>query len=232
MSSSAIIGDIHGCPSTLLDLLNQLPDDIDTIYSVGDLVDRGPNSREVVQICIDNNIKAVRGNHEDMLLDYLNKTGFYDHNFYESNGGAITLGSYWIDKLEHSDHSILTSHKDYLESLPYYIEEDEFILSHAGIHPVYSTGEFGFGIWNDNSERCNTSLMWNRESIDYMGKLQIFGHTPVPCVTPIKTKKNKIKGINIDTGCGKSVDAKLAALIFPSMNTISVNNSDLTNEKE
>jgi hypothetical protein len=69
----AFIGDIHGCLNTLEQLYNELLHHVfpDSIYSVGDIVDRGKDSACVIQFCIDKKITVVRGNHEQMLLDAL-----------------------------------------------------------------------------------------------------------------------------------------------------------------
>ena len=64
----AIIGDIHGCYFTLKELYEKIIEHTNEIYSVGDLIDRGNFSRQVIQFCINNDIKPVLGNHDDMLL--------------------------------------------------------------------------------------------------------------------------------------------------------------------
>ena len=82
IKKSVIIGDIHGSINTFRELLDKLPDDIDQIYTVGDLIDRGAGVKEVVQECLDRNIISVRGNHEDMFLDYIRKTNEYDRGVF------------------------------------------------------------------------------------------------------------------------------------------------------
>lgn len=231
MKRSAIIGDIHGCSDALQRLLDALPDDITQIYSVGDLVDRGPDSKGVVQLCMDNNIKAVRGNHEDMFLDFLKGTKEYDEGIFEMNGGDKTIRSYGGESYEVPDmygsHTISSEctlpddHREYLESMPIFIETDDFILSHAGIHPMRATGEFGVGKWDDETDKSNMDLMWNRLELAVMGKLQIVGHTPAHEVQYVK-RLDELAAINIDTACGKLESAKLTALIMPSREIIQV----------
>ena len=70
-----VIGDIHGCYLTLSSLYNELLKYTDEVYSVGDLIDRGKKSREVVDFIIENNIKCIRGNHEDVLLKTFDEIG-------------------------------------------------------------------------------------------------------------------------------------------------------------
>ena len=231
MGRTAILGDIHGCSNALRRLLDALPDDIEQIYSVGDLVDRGPDSKGVVQLCMDNNIKAVRGNHEDMFLDLLKNTKEYDDGLFEMNGGDKTIRSYGGESYEVPDmygsHRISSAcqvpndHMEYLESMPIFIETDDFILSHAGIHPLRATTDFGLEKWDSGSEKSDTDLMWNRHELAVMDKLQVVGHTPAREVQHIK-RLDELAAINIDTACGKLESAKLTALIMPSREIIQV----------
>lgn len=229
-----VIGDIHGCFKTLEALIKKLPKEVDEIFTVGDLIDRGPNVKEVVQFCIDNNVKSVRGNHEDMFLDFLGYSDDYDEGKYpsEKNGGEATIRSYdngifemnggettikqyggnafkiksmYGDEYCSSPCNIPDSHLEYFKNMPIFIETDDFVISHAGVHPIYVDGEYCQGKWNDGSDKANQSLMWNRNGVANIGKFQIFGHTPNKDVTPV-IKWNALKeedemiGINIDTG--------------------------------
>ena len=231
MNKVAILGDIHGCSNALQRLLDALPDDIEQIYSVGDLVDRGPDSKGVVQLCMDNNIKAVRGNHEDMFLDFLDGSEEYDEGIFEMNGGDKTIRSYGGESYEvpdmygsyyiSSECTIPDDHREYLESMPIFIETDDFILSHAGIHPMRATGDFGVGKWDDESDKSNMDLMWNRDALAVMDKIQVVGHTPAREVQYVK-RLDELAAINIDTACGKIESAKLTAIIMPSREIIQV----------
>lgn len=62
-----IIGDVHGGFDTLRKLVDKLPQD-ENICFVGDLIDRGPKSVEVVDFVIDNGFDCVLGNHEDLMI--------------------------------------------------------------------------------------------------------------------------------------------------------------------
>lgn len=218
MSKVAIIGDVHGCYEELLMLIGKLPKDIEQIYTTGDLIDRGIGSKEVIQYCIENSIISVKGNHEDMFIDLLMGTNKYSDGLFEMNGGIATLESYMnsSDEVEIPDN-----HLTYIVNMPYYIETDDFILSHAGV-PIHVEKTF-----RDCSERSQEMLIWDRSSkAKNLGKLQIFGHTPNKEVEflrkwdPINEKKN-IVGVNVDTaGC---FDNKLSAIILPTMEVISVN---------
>ena len=97
----AVIGDIHGCFHTLENLYGKISSYTSEIYSVGDLIDRGRHSKQVVQFCIERNIRAVRGNHEEMMFKSINKylsaspfginLGF---DMWRVNGGLDTIRSY------------------------------------------------------------------------------------------------------------------------------------------
>lgn len=196
----AVIGDIHGCYNTLVSLFEQLRH-INGIYSVGDLVDRGKYSKEVVQFCIDNNIKPVRGNHEDMMLKAIDRSekffGFMseDSQLYYYNGGRETQFSYINSRL-FSNFKIFKEniktlgHYDFIKNLPLKYEFTKVVISHAGI--IDGGDDF--------------SILWNRRTPAFIDKLQIFGHTPLHESVYINNYYT-----NIDTGC--VYENKLTAVI-------------------
>ena len=94
-----IFGDIHGCLKNLENILDQIKDiitDDDQIIFLGDYIDRGEFSYEVIEFLIDISEKYnaifLQGNHEDMLIKY--KSGMFDFRIYLENGGMATLNSY------------------------------------------------------------------------------------------------------------------------------------------
>jgi serine/threonine protein phosphatase 1 len=187
----AVIGDIHGCYEELKDLYKKILEYTKEVYTVGDLIDRGPGSKQVIQFCIENNIKPVRGNHEDTLLKAINtpRNNFYrGRNHYllqwRSDGGNQTINSY-TGNSETSFENFVEKfkdcgHYDFISNLPLKIELDNCIISHGGI------------INNAHPE----NLLWNRKTPLVLNKLQVIGHTPT---------RNAIYEtnhyINIDTGC-------------------------------
>ena len=215
----AIIGDIHGCHKELVELLDKLPNDIVKIYSVGDLIDRGPESKAVVQECIDRGIICVRGNHEDMFLDFLDGCKKYSEGVFIMNGGDKTIRDYGGESFEikgiygRSQHTssceIPDEHLKFMKDMPYFIETDDFILTHGGI-PAWMGEEF-----RDNDPASENEMMWNRSRTNgELAKVQISGHTPVQ-------EPHFVKGAtNIDTGC--FFGNKLSALIMPDMEIIDV----------
>lgn len=89
-----VVGDLHGHGAILQAMMTQIAFDVrqDRLFSVGDLIDRGPESLSTLRLLREPWFYAVRGNHEDMALDYAGRTGRYgladrDHPFL-ANGGS------------------------------------------------------------------------------------------------------------------------------------------------
>ncbi|MGD9301639.1 MAG: metallophosphoesterase family protein [Desulfobacterales bacterium] len=185
------IGDIHGCYDQLAALMDKIPIDLkkDTLVFVGDYIDRGPQSVEVVDFLIKlkkqtPGIIFLKGNHEDMLEKYLDGT---DRFTYLLNGGQQTLDSYLNRSAQSGTHPIPPEHRQFYKSLRLIYETEEYIFVHAGLRPKVSL-EF----------QDTEDLLWIRDKFLYsrydFGKPVIFGHTPLgePLV-----ESNKI---GIDTG--------------------------------
>jgi len=183
-----IIGDIAGEYDALQKLLDKMPKDQE-IISVGDMIDRGPKSKEVVEFFMQYG-KAILGNHEHMLLtyeqtpkaeslearfkDYYNRRYAY-YNDYKTkecvediwlggNGGQQTLDSF--------GGSIPEDVTKWIASLPLYLELDGLFISHAPFNPTITL-----------EQNCDpvgyvaSGLLWNRGSPRRMkNKFQIFGH--------------------------------------------------------
>jgi serine/threonine protein phosphatase 1 len=185
------IGDIHGSYAQLQDLMQKIPIDFtnDTLVFIGDYIDRGPGSVEVVDYLIDlkkrvPEIIFLKGNHEDMLLKYLDGT---DRFTYLLNGGQNTLDSY-LNRADQSDSfPISAAHIDFFKSLRLYYETEEYIFVHAGLRPKVP-------LESQHAE----DILWIRDkfinSKYKFGKPVVFGHTPLE--KPL-VDNNKI---GIDTG--------------------------------
>lgn len=205
-----VVGDIHGTYKTFQKLLRNFPGQ--QICIVGDLVDRGPSSVDVVQFVMDNQdrIKCVRGNHEEMMID------FYRNGARESMGEIwfINGGKRVYDSYKYKHPQKLERHLTFLESLPYYIEFPE-LKNKEGRYLVVSHSV----IINENIEACveNQSIIWGRrfpEKDVSKGKwFNIFGHTP------IETPNITDWWANIDTGsCFVLGLGHLTAIEWPSLN--------------
>ena len=173
-----VIGDIHARPTLLEQLLKNVPWDPkhDKIVFLGDLIDRGPDARGVVDLVLglmeDNpEIVTLRGNHEQMLLDCLD---YGDLQWLiPENGGLSTLQAYGLDLAELNDVSDIKlpdDHVEFLRGLPVFHEDANAIYVHAGLipgeHPSISDSDV---------------LIWARDMDffkGYEGKLCFFGHTP------------------------------------------------------
>jgi len=185
------IGDIHGCYDRLKALMEKIPIDCsrDTLVFIGDYIDRGPHSVEVVDYLIHLKKRVpevifLKGNHEDMLEKFI--TGA-DRFTYLLNGGQQTLDSYLTKPVQSEFFPIPPDHMEFFKSLRLFYETEEFIFVHAGLRPRVP-------LKSQNTE----DLLWIRNkfvSTKYdFGKRVIFGHTPLkkPLVEPNK--------IGIDTG--------------------------------
>ena len=100
MNKIFAIGDIHGCLEKLKELMNKISIDNqnDTLVFIGDYIDRGKSAKKLSIMLSDlqgeyKNIVCLLGNHEQMLMHYLNGV---DEDLYLGNGGINTLRSYEI----------------------------------------------------------------------------------------------------------------------------------------
>lgn len=160
-----IISDIAGQYNTLIALLDIMPDD--EPVSIGDMVDRGPDSKKVLDFFMQNG-SAILGNHEHMMLDFGRGTRYYDHGTWAWNGGRATLNSF--------GNLIPERYLNWLESLPYYLEIDDCLISHAFLDPSLSLKEscdMGSN-WSDS----DFSIIWSRAEPIRRDewKMQIAGH--------------------------------------------------------
>jgi len=132
MSRRLFIGDVHGHYTglmRLLELIDPLPDD--NIYFVGDLIDRGPESAQVVDFVIKAGHTCLLGNHEDLMLKAL--CGAASDSVCQRwalNGGDITMENYGDS---HAD--LLKPHLLWMQTLPTFLDLGNLFLVHAGVHP-------------------------------------------------------------------------------------------------
>ena len=127
------IGDVHGRCDLLRKILKQIKQDLkerpcqkSKLVMLGDYIDRGPQSKQVLELLSKSPLSGhevicLRGNHEDMLLNFLNKTGKADT--WLKNGGCETLKSYGIDakpfsKPLLSEDKIKTARSNLLANMP------------------------------------------------------------------------------------------------------------------
>lgn len=206
------IGDVHGCATELEMLLEMLPlDASSTVVFIGDFVDRGAESKKVIEIVLrlqkTTNVVAMMGNHEQMLLSFLEDPESALAGMFIYNGGGATLASY-SDKP--GAYSIPEEHIDFLRSLKLYHQTDDYFFVHAGL-PDQDISKIDL-------EKSMMELLWIRgpflkSEFDWKSKI-IHGHTPV---TSVDFRPNRI---NLDTGC--AFNGELSAIALPSMRIYSV----------
>jgi serine/threonine protein phosphatase 1 len=135
------IGDIHGCSAAFMALLEKVdPCAGDTIVQLGDAVDRGPDTRGVIdelialsKIC---RVVLLLGDHEEMLLDAIGDADRLPR--WLRNGGAETIRSYGRDPskaIPVANSFIPASHLDFLGNAKAYLETGDHIFVHAGYIP-------------------------------------------------------------------------------------------------
>lgn len=192
------ITDIHGELNKLESVLSKIKTQSDDIFVfMGDYIDRGPNSKDVVDRIIEqanyNRCVYLIGSHEYALLHA--STDEYYQFLFENYGGPSTVKSYG------SFNNIFKVHGEFFRNLQFYYLTDKYLFVHAGINPFYSL-----------EEQSETDLVYIRNKFIYskhnLPQIIIFGHTEFdePYVDEYK--------IGIDLGCGKYPAAPLCALIL------------------
>jgi len=208
MQKFAIFGDVHGCIDELTVLHNHLNDGDRIMISVGDLVDRGPDSVGVVRYVRDHFHYVVKGNHDSKLC-----------RRFES------------DKVNYQYQEVLDAFSmpenvelvDWLKNLPNHIDFGDFVVAHAA-HPYWDemrvrkirdVNLYGFtdGILNEHGFPARKP--WARKWGELMnGKLMIHGHNAV------HEPEFNDNVINVDTGA--VYGGHLTAFLIPEMRFVSV----------
>lgn len=200
-----IIGDIHGCLGMLKRLMDRIDwrPDRDRLIFLGDYIDRGEDSRGVVQYILEltrssGRVECILGNHELIFMDFLSGK---DIRTFLANGGAPTLQSYRDGGCDEGT-LIPAEHQAFLKSLRPWIELEDYYVVHAGLRP-------GVAVERQDLD----DLVWIRDPFIYsdhdFGKRVIFGHTPFS-EPLIMTNK-----IGLDTGA--VYGNRLTCLELPSL---------------
>lgn len=182
-NSVYVIGDIHGCYDELHELYGKISkrEDFDQakLIFVGDYIDRGPKSAEVVEFVNNlqensSNVIALRGNHEQMLLDAVDDRRDLDMFLY--NGGYQTMTSYeYLENgYEISQIRDIVGQKHYawFKQLKEYYEYGNIAVAHAGINkPHLAAGG-----------HTSQDLLWSRDLRKFphnIYRFTVHGHTPM-----------------------------------------------------
>lgn len=183
-----IVGDLHGCYDDLMIFLSKINFDtsVDRLFSVGDLIDRGPKSVECANLIFEKWFQAVRGNHEQMMINAL------EDKQYNAGMLWITNGGMWYAAEE---PVLMNDLAATLNQLPYIIvigEGDNRInIVHAEILNA-TDDDIDNATWSNEAGIDNA--IWGRSLISYsdhyltpqqLEKMQtglsltVCGHTPV-----------------------------------------------------
>jgi serine/threonine protein phosphatase 1 len=170
------IGDIHGCDVAFLALVRGLsirPED--TVVVLGDAIDRGPGSRQVmerlVQLQHECRLVFILGNHEQMLLEGLENEQMAQ--VWLLYGGKSTLISYGGDP-----RNIPAAHLDFLRAAPNYWETDSDLFIHANIDPALPLEQ-------QEADLLRWAHLTGDESPHPTGKRIVCGHTPQRSGVPL-----------------------------------------------
>ena len=214
------IGDIHGCSKTFKRLLLEKIQvrKSDKVYCVGDYIDRGPDSKGVIDLIISlrksgYNIHSLRGNHEQLMMDSEKSEQAFEHWY--MNGGNTTLQSFGINLYA----EMPATYKSFFSSTKLCIQSGQYIFVHAGLN-----------FSNEDIFKDKEAMLWIRNFNSYQSILGkrwlIHGHTPTSIEDILNQNGNCI---NIDGGCvfsEKSHLGKLVALNIADGKFISVNNCE------
>ncbi|UYV36923.1 serine/threonine protein phosphatase [Rhodobacteraceae bacterium D3-12] len=205
------IGDIHGQHEMLLDALTRIEADGGTaapVVFLGDLVDRGPDSRAVIDTLLTGidqgrDWTVLRGNHDQLFLDYLTSgqtTSPLIRSarpwFDKALGGSATLASYGVDMsltgpelLAAARAAVPEAHRTFLASLPFHHTVGPLLFVHAGIRPGVAL-----------AAQSNDDLIWIREP--FLSHSDPFDHLVVHGHTAVEMPRHYGNRINLDSGAG------------------------------
>jgi serine/threonine protein phosphatase 1 len=188
------IGDIHGCFDSFKELVEnkiELKKE-DKLILLGDYIDRGIQSKEVIDYIIELqqggfDITPLQGNHEAMLLDAIkNEKHLY---IWIANGGQATLNSFKIKSIK----DIESIYTDFFNELPYFFAFREYLFVHGGFNDD-DTNPFDdkeLMLWESRKKYINPMLK---------DKIIVHGHRPVTVAECIENVRIKNNVINLDTG--------------------------------
>lgn len=203
------ISDIHGMAGEFQELLKNLhySPDTDQLILLGDYVDWGPFSKGVLELAMNlsRNYGAVvlRGNHEEMLMRWLDDDKVVTAGRYIKQFGATTLRSFWGESTFNHDENtarqkLQEMYADlfgFVRKLPYYHEKDGHVFVHAGINPELSD-------WRDTTLDDMLTIREAFYSAPFaFPKTIVFGHTPCFLLHGTPDIWFGERKIGIDGGC-------------------------------
>jgi serine/threonine protein phosphatase 1 len=189
------ISDIHGCARTFEKLIHEVLalSATDTLYLLGDYINKGPDSRGVLDLIFEYEMSGfpvycLRGNHEQYLIDALNDP--QKETAFLSRGGVETLKSFGVDTIA----EIPDSYLNFIKSLPLYFYLNNYLLIHAGLN---------FEL--DDPFKDEISMLNIRYMTVLPEKIEnraiIHGHVPTPISEITNSLTFQQNHISIDGGC-------------------------------
>lgn len=190
-----LVSDIHGCYQTFRALIEdtwKLTTD-DELYILGDYIDRGSHSKQVVDYILQLRhngfpIHTLKGNHEDLMLQAMDDEVALKN--WLANGGVTTLESFGI---KHPS-DMPQVYQQFFRELDYYLEVEDAFLVHAG-----------FDFSKDDPFSDYQAMLWIRgfetDRQQLNNKRLIHGHTPISKEAILETIEQDTDAINIDAGC-------------------------------
>jgi hypothetical protein len=219
----ALFGDVHGCIDELTTLYSQLcHHSLDEIVSLGDLVDRGPASGEVVAFCAERGVRLIQGNHESSILSHIATRAKNPTHTPKNPDKAKTLAQ------------IKPEHYAYLQNAPilHVWDDMKVVAVHGGLYPRVSLWQQPPTVkymqmihpkkwgatewWGEEDEPRLHAEGWRRWTDVYDGDyLCVYGHS-VYYPTPHYANNT----LGMDTGC--VYGGHLSAVILPEREYVSV----------
>jgi serine/threonine protein phosphatase 1 len=191
-----VVGDIHGCFFTFQSILEKYWMSNDILIQLGDLIDRGNFPGETVQlaqslqILYPDQVYILKGNHELELVEY-EETGL--NKQWLRQRGYKTIESFLSVGLSLKEVSA------WMKRLPLFWGNEHVFVSHAGVSK---------SVDNPFDPHDPNGVLWTRQTLKNIGKIQVFGHTPTASGNPEYDKLSD--SWNIDTGACFS--GKLSAI--------------------
>ncbi|MBN2799997.1 MAG: metallophosphoesterase [Deltaproteobacteria bacterium] len=217
----AVIGDIHGRLDLLLPLLDQIGDR--KLLVLGDLVDRGPDARGVIETLIEREAVGVLGNHEEWFLAWIKNLGFDSFVLHPMFGADTTLASYGV--VGRTPREVMAQrwrvpkrHREWLEARPLLIDlevmGERWWMSHGGLPGFHDyTGLAPDEIMPWLLENFPRDLLWSGTEPDVMGAVDrpfLMGHMVV------HQPMDRGHMVALDTGAGTfGAYGTLTALLLP-----------------
>ncbi|MFZ5480452.1 MAG: metallophosphoesterase [Myxococcota bacterium] len=217
----AVIGDIHGSAEQLRALLARLPKST-PILVAGDLCDRGPDTRGVLDLLVERGARGVLGNHDEWLLAWARGEGFDRVALSPMMAGEATLKSYGVEgrgtsEVEAQRWRVPAAHLAFLDGLATVIDleviGERFWLTHAGVPMTEPLAGLRMEEVVPRLARANPAVLrWpstDPESMLPLDRPVIMGHMPQ------RRARDTGDVIAIDTGAGTCAPWRLTAVVLP-----------------